>query len=581
MNLDLALTYEEVIREILKKHIPNAEIWAFGSRARWTAKDTSDLDLAIISDEKTPSKILTLLKMELEDSDIPFKVDILDWQGISEEFQTIIKEEYVVFQRKKADFKTKIVESQPLGETSLILEDGDRGKEYPKQEDFLSNGYCLFLSAKNVTSKGFDFSECQFITSEKDEILRKGKPRRKDIILTTRGTVGNVAYFGDHVPFKNLRINFGIVIIKGSEEWDSEFLYYLFTSDNLKKQIKSLRSGTAQPQLPIKDIKRLKLPVFKVKEQKKIVKVLNSLHYTIRNNEFINVHLEKIAQIIFKSWFVDFDPIHAKKIALEKGLSKEQAERATMAIISGICSPSDFAANFKEMDQRLTQKLSKMGKAQQEELAYTASLFPSEFEDSDFGEIPKGWSISTIGDNIKILDSKRIPLSKQQREKISGNIPYYGATSCMGYVNDYIFNEELVLMGEDGSVVDKDGFPFIQYIWGKSWVNNHAHVLKGIEYFNSPHLYFLLKQTNITAFVTGAVQLKINQGNLKSIKFVKGTGHLSSVYNELTNSFMKKIMSNSDENKKLEKLRDTLLPKLLAGEIDLSNIKLDENVESA
>ena len=101
----------------------------------------------------------------------------------------------------------------PMTEICDII-DGDRGKNYPKAGDFLDTGYCLFLNAKNVTQKGFDFENCNFITREKDDALRKGKLSRGDVVLTTRGTVGNLAYYSENIPYENIRINSGMVILR-------------------------------------------------------------------------------------------------------------------------------------------------------------------------------------------------------------------------------------------------------------------------------------------------------------------------------------------------------------------------------
>ena len=106
--MNLATHHRELIKEIIKKHLPYAEIWAFGSRVRQTAKDSSDVDLVIVSDQKTPSKIMTLLELDFSESELPFKVDILDWQSLSEEFQKIIKEDYVQFYSGK-DTKPSVV----------------------------------------------------------------------------------------------------------------------------------------------------------------------------------------------------------------------------------------------------------------------------------------------------------------------------------------------------------------------------------------------------------------------------------------------------------------------------------------
>src|SRR5205814_1145428 len=130
--------------------------------------------------------------------------------------------------------------------------DGDRGRNYPKQSEFLDSGHCLFLSATNVTKTGFDFSNCLFIDEKKDAALNKGKLQREDIILTTRGTIGNTAYFNSAVSFENLRINSGMVILRCDKtKILPAYLYHFLRSPSFHAQVNSLRSGVAQPQLPI------------------------------------------------------------------------------------------------------------------------------------------------------------------------------------------------------------------------------------------------------------------------------------------------------------------------------------------
>lgn len=123
-----------------------------------------------------------------------------------------------------------------------------------------------------------------------------------------------------------------------------------------------------------------------------------------------------------------------------------------------------------------------------------------------------------LGDIIELFDSKRVPLSSKQREKMDKIYPYYGATSLMDYVDNYLFDGIYLLLGEDGTVIDQEGYPILQYVWGKFWVNNHAHILVGRNGFTVESLYVLLKTTNVSSIVTGAVQLKINQANLKSVE---------------------------------------------------------------
>ena len=138
------------------------------------------------------------------------------------------------------------------------LIDGDRGNNYPSQGDFTEAGYCMFLNTGNVTKDGFNFSDCKFITKEKDEILRKGKLERLDTVLTTRGTVGNTAYFSNKIEYENLRINSGMIILRGiGSKQNSLYVYTLLKSSFMKDVIANFLSGSAQPHLPIKDIKTI------------------------------------------------------------------------------------------------------------------------------------------------------------------------------------------------------------------------------------------------------------------------------------------------------------------------------------
>ena len=195
-----------------------------------------------------------------------------------------------------------------------------------------------------------------------------------------------------------------------------------------------------------------------------------------------------------------------------------------------------------------------------------------QFKSSSFGIIPEDWNVGKLGDVIEILDSKRIPLSGQERENMEKIYPYYGAASLMDYVEDYIFDGIYLLIGEDGTVIDDKGFPILQYVWGKFWVNNHAHIVKGKNGFNVDSLYLLLSKTNIQSIVTGAVQAKVNQNNLKSLEIIIPPVEVMEKFNELIEPFFDEIRLNHDEIKKLQNLRDTLLPKLMSGEIDVSEI---------
>lgn len=191
-----------------------------------------------------------------------------------------------------------------LGDAPLEILDGDRGTNYPSQDEFQANGYCLFLSTKNVRVDGFDFSECQYISKERDELLRKGKLKRNDIVLTTRGTVGNIGFFDDSVKFQNIRINSGMVIIRPKkDELLPSFNYYIFRK--LQNDFHTFISGSAQPQLPIRDLKEVEISLPDLPEQKAIAAVLSSLDDKIDLLHRQNKTLEAMAETLFRQWFVE------------------------------------------------------------------------------------------------------------------------------------------------------------------------------------------------------------------------------------------------------------------------------------
>lgn len=191
-----------------------------------------------------------------------------------------------------------------IGEMAEII-DGDRGKNYPHQHEFLDEGYCLFLNTGNVTKAGFSFDSNQFISKEKCDLLRKGKLQRHDIVYTTRGTVGNAAYYSDSIPYEHVRINSGMVIIRPKEAIVcTEFLYQILKSDYYRPFFRKHCTGSAQPQLPIKNFSTIELDLPDLPVQCRIAGILSTYDDLIENNQKQIKLLEEAAQRLYKEWFV-------------------------------------------------------------------------------------------------------------------------------------------------------------------------------------------------------------------------------------------------------------------------------------
>ena len=183
---------------------------------------------------------------------------------LEEAAQRLYKEWFVRFRfpgYEKVKFENGLPEGWNYVRFGKAIEiiDGDRGVNYPKQEEFYPEGDCLFLNTGNVTAKGFDFSNCAYITKEKDAILRKGKLQHNDVVLTTRGTVGNAAFYNETMTFSEMRINSGMVILRNLGMVSPEYIYTALRHERLQKIMTLYASGSAQPQLPIKDMKRMKI----------------------------------------------------------------------------------------------------------------------------------------------------------------------------------------------------------------------------------------------------------------------------------------------------------------------------------
>jgi len=380
-----------------------------------------------------------------------------------------------------------------LGEAPLKIIDGDRGKNYPSNNDLKNNGYCLFLSTKNVKSDGFCFDECQFITKEKDEALKKGKLKRFDLVFTTRGTVGNVGYFNSKVKYENIRINSGMVIIRpDTRSLNPEFNYYIFRF--IGKCINSFVSGSAQPQLPIRDLKEVKIPLPPLPEQKAIAEVLSSIDDKIELLHRQNTTLEEMAMTLFRQWFIE---------PTKDGLPEGWEEKAL------------------------------------DEIAEFLNGIPSQ-------KYP--------GDKLPVIKIK------EMREGITESSDY-----CNNNVPEkYLVNSGDILFSWSGSLEVVIWFGSIGVL------NQHIFKVTSLEY-PKWFCYLSIKQ-HIEEFRAIAESKTTTMGHIQR-------EHLSNTkvfippkiffenFNKAMTPIFDKIIANNAEIQTLEKLRDTLLPKLMSGEV--------------
>jgi type I restriction enzyme S subunit len=369
------------------------------------------------------------------------------------------------------------------------------------------------------------FEKVRYVSKETYDTWFRGHPIPGDLIFVCKGTPGRVCITPDPVSFC---IAQDMVAVRADpKKVYPKYLFALLRSSQVQTQISNLHVGTLIPHFKKGDFDKLLLPIPDKKTQETIGDTYFELSDKIELNRRMNATLESMARALFQSWFVDFDPVRAK-------LDGRQ--------------PAG-------MDQA------------------TAALFPEHFDHKDVSVVPTGWQASTLGEVIEISDAKRVPLSARERESRQGKYPYHGAASVMDYVDNFLFDGIYTLMGEDGSVINEDGTPVLQYVWGKFWVNNHAHVLRGKNGISTEHLLLHLKGSNIAAFVNGAVQPKLNQGNMNRIPFVLPPQEVGQAFAKAIDPLFAQIRANADQSRTLATLRDTLLPKLLSGELSVASVE--------
>lgn len=379
-----------------------------------------------------------------------------------------------------------------IEQTSIEIIDGDRGKNYPKNNELTNSGYCLFLSAANVTKNGLRFSNNSFITKEKDALLRKGKLMPQDIVLTTRGTVGNVGFYSDDVPYPNMRINSGMVIIRPGEDFDTMFLYQYLRSCYFRAQITQFQSGSAQPQLPISTLQKMKVIKPDIAAQRRIASILSSLDRKIELNNKINADLEEMAQAIFKNWFVDFEP-------------------------------------FKD----------------------------GKFVDSELGMIPEGWKVGCLGDLITIK------YGKDHKKLDDGTFPVYGSGGFMRFVNSWLYNGESVLIPRKGTLDN------IMYVCEKFWtVDTMFFSVPKMDYVMK-YVYNYIKRFDFSKMNEGTSVPSNTAARLNKMQILIPTHEVLEMYDETLCPIYNKRKMNDKESRTLSLLRDTLLPRLMSGELEV------------
>ena len=438
--------------------------------------------------------------------------------------------------------------------------DGNHGSIHPTSKDYVEDGI-PFIMASDLSNGLVNFSSCKFITEKQANTLRKGFSIAGDILLSHKATIGRTATVQENkYPFLVLTPQVTYYRVKDKQKLNNLYLKYYFDSQYFQSILQQW-AGSGSTRAYIGITEQLKLPIIlpDIDTQNEIVEIINRLDQKIYLNTQINQTLEQISQALFKSWFVDFDPVRAKVQALSNGLSLEQAELAAMQAISGKTAEELTALSQTQPDRYA-------------ELAETAKAFPCEMVEVDGVEVPKGWELSTIGDCYDVVMGQS-PKGETYNENKQGMLFYQGrAEFGWRFPTPRLFTTDPKRIAEQNSILMSVRAPVgdINIALEKCCIGRGLAALQHKSKNMSFGLYQIQSiKPELDLFNgEGTVFGSINQANLKNIQIINPDEKFIQLFEKKLSSCDSKIMNNEIENNALKEIRDLLLPRLLSGDFN-------------
>ena len=439
----------------------------------------------------------------------------------------------------------------------------DGSHQSPKEDP---TGYPM-VSVKDMTEFGFDLSKAKHISkNDFEKLVKQGcKPEVDDILIAKDGSVMKHIFRVRNAD--NIVLLSSIAILRPNKEIVyPDFLVYSLKNNRVKEDIlNNYVSGSGVPRIVLKDFKKVELDIPNLDLQINISKKLRSLDDKIELNTQINQTLEQIAQALFKSWFVDFDPVRAKVQALSDGLSLEQAELAAMQAISGK-TPEELTALSQTQPDRYA------------ELSKTAKAFPCEFGGDG---VPMGWNISIIGQEVETVGGAT-PSTKEEKFWNNGEIAWTTPKDLSSATSPVLLKTERKIT-ESGLKKISSGLLSIGTVLLSSRapvgylslaqipvaINQGYIAIKCNKSLNNYYMLQWCKENleEIKGRASGTTFLEISKTTFRQIPIIVPDGNILSLFEKQCSSIYQSITVNTKENIYLEKTRDLLLPRLLNGEI--------------
>ncbi len=538
--IDMNPHHLEMVNTILAEHVPECEVRAFGSRATWTAKDYSDLDLAVVGKGPLDWKALGHLKEAFEASNLPMRVDVLDWHSISESFRKVIMRDCVVIQKRGMQIKTGRWRTAMMNDViALTLSSVDK-RTKPNEHavklcnytDVYNNSFIhAGMDFMKATATEREISRCTLF--EGDVVITKDSEKYDDI--------GVPAVVREYIP--DLVCGYHLAILRPMpDEIDGKYLFYALNTREVQHQFHAYANGVTRFGLRKADIGRIEIPLPPLAEQRRVARILGALDDKIELNRRMNATLEGMARALFKSWFVDFEPVRAK--------------------MEGRWSPGESLPGMP---------------------AELYDLFPDRLVPSEIGEVPEGWEVGVLDDAVELL-SGGTPKTATA-EYWNGDIPWYTAKDAPAPNDVFVVDTErkITQAGIDNSAT-KMLPPGTTIISARGTVgrlaclgipmtmNQTCYGIRGVNGYPDYFTYWNIRMAvdELQQRTHGTIFDTITRQTFKLVATTLPPVSLAGEFEKTTLPTMNRILVNLHESQRLAVLRDTLLPGLVTGQLRAS-----------
>ena len=510
-TIDITAEQRKIVLALIERHLPNTTAWLYGSRAKWTARPQSDLDLVVFATPEQNGQVGEL-REAFEESNLPFRVDLFVWDAVPAQFRKHIKRDHVVLEEKIELGK------EGDGWVSLRLGDvctkiGSGATPRGGKEVYLEDGPCTLIRSQNVYNHRFNHGGLAFISEQQATALNNVEVFTDDVLLNITGdSVARACQVeADVLP---ARVNQHVAIIRSdSRKLSARFLSYFLVSPNTQTMLLSWAGSGGTRNALTKDMIEsfeIRAPA-DVDEQRAIAHILGTMDDNIELNRRMNETLEALARALFKSWFVDFDPVRAKMAGRDIGLPK-----------------------------------------------HLADLFPDRLVDSELGEIPEGWEVKALGDLLELAYGKALKADSRN----DGDVPVYGSNGEVGWHDKRLVQGPGIVVGRKGNPgivtwVATDFFP----------IDTTFYVVPKDSNQNLYFLFYALEGQNLSSIAADSAVPGLNRNLAYMNKQVMPVGQILEQFNGYVAPIFARSHCLETESRTLAFLRDTVLPKLISGEI--------------